>query len=219
MTPSHSPQRGFPLFLKRALDVSLSSAALAGAFPVMAIAGGAIRLTMGSPVLFQQERLGYRGIRFKTYKFRTMRNAFRADGTPFPDHERLTLVGKWLRKTSVDELPQLWNVVKGDMSLVGPRPLFASYEAHYSPDQFRRHDVLPGITGWAQINGRNATTWEKRFADDLWYVDNWSLALDVKIIALTILKVLTAEGVDSSSTETMPLFTGNATSTPMRKIG
>jgi lipopolysaccharide/colanic/teichoic acid biosynthesis glycosyltransferase len=197
------------LLVKRALDVSLAGGALAVTWPVLAAAAAAIRATMGRPVLFPQKRPGHRGRIFTAYKFRTMREAVDADGRPLPDGERLTKVGRLVRRTSVDELPQLWNVLRGDLSLVGPRPLLVRYLPRYSAEQQRRHDVLPGITGWAQVRGRNATTWDERFADDLWYVDNWSLALDLKIIALTAWKVLAGAGVSQPGHDTMPEFMGN----------
>jgi lipopolysaccharide/colanic/teichoic acid biosynthesis glycosyltransferase len=197
------------LLVKRALDVSLAGGALAVTWPVLAAAAAAIRATMGRPVLFPQKRPGHRGRIFTAYKFRTMREAVDADGRPLPDGERLTKVGRLIRRTSVDELPQLWNVLRGDLSLVGPRPLLVRYLPRYSAEQQRRHDVLPGITGWAQVRGRNATTWDERFADDLWYVDNWSLALDLKIIALTAWKVLAGAGVSQPGHDTMPEFMGN----------
>jgi len=175
----------------------------------MAGAAAAIRLSMGGPVLFRQQRPGQRGRCFTAFKFRTMRDAAGPDGKPLPDAERLTALGQLIRRTSIDELPQLYNVLRGDISLVGPRPLLVRYLPRYSAEQMRRHDVLPGITGWAQINGRNATTWDERFACDLWYVDNWSLGLDLKILALTAWKVLRGDGVSRQGHATMPEFMGN----------
>jgi lipopolysaccharide/colanic/teichoic acid biosynthesis glycosyltransferase len=176
--------------------------------PILLGVAAAIRATMGKPVLFRQQRPGHQGRLFTAYKFRTMRDALGPDGTPLPDSERLTRVGRLIRRTSLDELPQLWNVVKGDMSLVGPRPLLVQYLPRYTPEQARRHEVLPGLTGWAQVNGRNATSWPERFAHDLWYVDNWSLGLDLKIIAITALKVLRREGISQPGHDTMPEFMG-----------
>ena len=150
---------------------------------------------MGGPVLFRQFRSGYRAKPFTLYKFRTMREAYGLDGAPRPDADRLTWLGRLLRRTSLDELPQLWNVLRGDLSLVGPRPLLMQYLPLYTPEQARRHDVKPGITGWAQVNGRNAIDWEEKFRLDAWYVDNWSLWLDAKILAMTLVKVLRREGI------------------------
>jgi lipopolysaccharide/colanic/teichoic acid biosynthesis glycosyltransferase len=194
--------------LKRTLDVALAGSALAVASPILLGAAVATRLSMGQPVLFRQDRPGQRGRIFAAYKFRTMRDATDSAGKPLPDAERLTPVGRFVRRTSVDELPQLWNVLRGDMSLVGPRPLLVRYLPRYSAEQMRRHDVLPGITGWAQINGRNATTWPERFAQDLWYVDHWSLWLDLKIIALTAVKVITGDGISQPGHDTMAEFMG-----------
>jgi len=170
-----------------------------------------VLLTMGRPVLFRQQRPGLRGKPFTLYKFRTMRDARTASGELLPDDLRLTTFGKWLRSTSLDELPELFNVLKGEMSLVGPRPLLMEYLPRYSPEQARRHEVKPGITGWAQVNGRNALTWEEKFRMDVWYVDHWNLWLDMKIVLLTIWKVLKREGISAEGSATMPVFTGNTT--------
>ncbi len=159
-------------------------------------------------MFFRQVRPGYRMKPFVLYKFRTMREAYNADGTPRPDAERLTRLGRLLRHTSVDELPQLWNVLRGDLSLVGPRPLLMHYLNLYTPEQARRHDVRPGITGWAQVHGRNAIGWEQKFELDTWYVDHWTLGLDLKILAMTVLKVLTLEGISAEGEATMAPFTG-----------
>ena len=194
--------------LKRALDLAVSVAALVLASPIIAGAALAIRLTMGSPVLFTQERLGFRGRPFRVYKFRTMRSAGAGPWDPARDGERLTPLGRALRRWSVDELPQLLNVVRGDMSLVGPRPLPVEYGPRYSREQFRRHDVLPGITGWAQVNGRNAATWEERFRLDVWYADNRTLLLDLRILAATLSRVVTGEGVAAPGAATMTEFRG-----------
>jgi len=201
-------QTGWRLALKRSIDLVAAAGALAVTWPVMAGAAAAIRLTLGPPVLFRQERPGQHGDCFTAYKFRTMRDGLGPDGTPLPDAERLTPLGRFIRRTSIDELPQLVNVLRGDLSLVGPRPLLVRYLPRYSPEQMRRHDVLPGITGWAQVNGRNATTWDDRFAQDLWYVDHWSVGLDLKIIALTVWKVIRGDGVSQVGQATMAEFVG-----------
>ena len=202
-------QEGWRLAVKRGIDRSAAALGLLATAPVMAATAVAVRASMGSPVLFRQKRPGLRGEIFEVVKFRTMRDANGPDGRPLPDEKRLTRVGNFLRQTSLDELPQLWNVLRGDISLVGPRPLLVRYLARYSPEEMRRHDVLPGITGWAQVNGRNAVTWDERFRDDLWYVDHWSLALDAKILALTALKVLRRDGISREGHATMPEFMGH----------
>jgi lipopolysaccharide/colanic/teichoic acid biosynthesis glycosyltransferase len=189
--------------------VALAGAALAAVSPIVAAVASAVRVTMGGPVLFRQQRPGHQGRIFTALKFRTMREATDPQGNPLPDGERLTRMGRFVRRTSLDELPQLWNVVRGDMSLVGPRPLLVRYLGRYSAEQMRRHEVLPGVTGWAQVNGRNATTWPERFAHDLWYVDNWSLWLDLKIMALTAFKVLRGDGISQPGHDTMPEFMGD----------
>lgn len=168
-----------------------------------------VRTKLGSPVLFAQERPGLHGQSFKMVKFRTMTDKRDADGHLLPDEERLTAFGRWLRSTSLDELPELLNVFKGEMSLVGPRPLLVEYLPLYSPEQARRHDVRPGITGWAQVNGRNAISWEDKFKLDVWYVENQSLWLDIKILWLTVKKVLVREGISAAGDATMPKFTGS----------
>jgi len=178
--------------------------------PVLVIVALAIRIGMGSPVLFRQIRPGYRGRPFTLMKLRTMRNATGADGKALPDAARLTRLGGFLRSTSLDELPQLFNIICGDISLVGPRPLLTQYLARYTPEQARRHDVIPGLTGWAQINGRNAISWEEKFALDVWYVDHWSLWLDLRIIGMTFLRVVQRSGVASEGHATMPEFMGSA---------
>jgi sugar transferase EpsL len=164
---------------------------------------------LGRPVFFRQQRPGLHGKPFVMYKFRTMRDLHDADGKPLPDAQRLTRFGRFLRSTSLDELPELINVLKGEMSLVGPRPLLMQYLDRYTAEQMRRHDVKPGITGWAQVNGRNATTWERRFALDVWYVDNWSFTLDLKIIAMTFQKSITREGIAQPGQATMTEFMGS----------
>jgi lipopolysaccharide/colanic/teichoic acid biosynthesis glycosyltransferase len=201
-------QTGAGLFFKRCIDWLAAALGLLCLAPVMAITALVIRATMGGPVLFRQVRPGRGGRTFQVVKFRTMLDANDADGNPLPDAQRLTRTGRFLRATSLDELPQLWNVLRGDMSLVGPRPLLVEYLPRYSPEQARRHDVLPGITGWAQVNGRNALGWDERFRLDVWYVDNWSLALDVKILALTLLRVVQRQGISHEGNATMFKFQG-----------
>jgi len=169
----------------------------------------AIRRKLGSPVFFRQRRPGLRGEAFEMVKFRTMTDARSAEGQLLPDVERMTPFGHFLRSTSLDELPELWNVLKGDMSLVGPRPLLMEYLPLYSAEQARRHEVRPGVTGWAQVNGRNALSWEDKFRLDVWYVDNRSLWLDIKILWLTVRKVLVREGISADGEVTMSKFTGN----------
>ena len=203
-------QEGAYLAAKRAIDRTLAGALLVTLSPVMAATALAIRVSMGSPVLFRQQRPGLRGRPFELVKFRTMTDARDASGAPLPDGRRLTRVGQLIRSTSLDELPQLWNVVRGEMSLVGPRPLLMEYLSRYTSEQARRHDVLPGITGWTQINGRNALQWEAKFALDVWYVDHWSLWLDAKILALTAARLLDRRGISQEGHATMPVFMGTA---------
>lgn len=202
-------QEGWRLTLKQCLDRGAAAVGIAVSAPVLAVTAAAVRLSMGSPVLFRQKRPGRGGKIFEVVKFRTMRDARGPDGQPLPDEQRLTRVGRVLRATSLDELPQLWNVLRGDLSLVGPRPLLVRYLDRYSPEQMRRHEVMPGITGWAQVNGRNAVSWDERFRLDLWYVDHWSLALDAKILGMTVLKVLRRDGISREGHATMPEFMGN----------
>jgi lipopolysaccharide/colanic/teichoic acid biosynthesis glycosyltransferase len=194
---------------KRLLDVAAAGAGLLLTSPVLLGAMALVRLRMGSPVLFQQRRPGLGGRPFEVVKLRTMRHEVDGHGRPLPDAERLTALGRFLRGTSIDELPQLWNVLRGDMSLVGPRPLLMEYLPLYSPEQARRHDVRPGITGWAQVNGRNAVSWDERFRMDVWYVDNRTLMLDLKILLLTARKVLVREGVSQPGHATVENFRGN----------
>ncbi len=202
-------QRGWRLLAKRAFDVTAASGALVASAPVLAGVAGAVLVTMGRPVLFSQERVGRDDRVFRVYKFRTMRAA--DPQAPLDqDHARITPVGRFLRATSLDELPQLLNVVKGDMSLVGPRPLLVRYLPRYAPRQRRRHEVLPGLTGWAQIHGRNALSWDEKFERDVWYVEHWSLALDAKIVAKTVWKVLRRDGISAEGHATMPEFLGPA---------
>jgi lipopolysaccharide/colanic/teichoic acid biosynthesis glycosyltransferase len=180
---------------KRLIDLLLAVPAFVLFLPAMAVVWLLVAAGLGRPVLFRQRRPGLGGRPFTVLKFRTMTDARDADGNLKPDIERLTRLGRFLRKSSLDELPQLWNVVRGEMSLVGPRPLLMEYLPHYTPEQQRRHDVLPGITGWAQINGRNVATFSERLKLDVWYVDQWSLGLDARILASTLLKVLRSSGV------------------------
>lgn len=194
--------------IKRLFDIFASFFGLLMLSPIIAIVAWKIRKNLGSPVLFKQVRPGKDGKPFEMVKFRTMRDAVDAEGEPLPDSERLTPFGNWLRSTSLDELPELWNVLKGDMSLVGPRPLLMEYLPLYNPEQYRRHEVRPGVTGWAQINGRNALSWDEKFKLDIWYVDNRSFWLDLKIILLTIKKVVVCDGISADGEATMAKFTG-----------
>ncbi|RME05840.1 MAG: sugar transferase [Anaerolineae bacterium] len=202
------PARKIPLS-KRIFDLVLTIPALILLFPVMLLIALLVWLAHGWPILFTQVRPGYQGRLFRLYKFRTMNEARDAAGNLLPDEQRLTRLGRFLRSTSLDELPELFNVLRGEMSLVGPRPLLVQYLERYSPEQARRHEVLPGITGWAQINGRNALTWPDKFRLDVWYVDNWSLWLDIKILAITLWKVLKREGISQPGHATAPEFMGN----------
>ena len=195
--------------MKRLIDVTLSLLGVIVLSPFLVILGLIILFAFGSPVFFIQIRPGFLGKPFNFFKFRTMTNTKNSDGDLLPDKNRLTPLGSFLRKTSLDELPSLWNVLKGDMSLVGPRPLLMEYLPLYSKEQMRRHEVKPGITGWAQINGRNSISWEEKFNLDVWYVDNRSFWLDLKIIFLTIFKVLKQEGISQSDHTTMPKFEGS----------
>ena len=186
--------------------------------PVLVIVAVLVRARLGSPVLFAQERPGLHGEVFRLYKFRTMQDLRGLDGQVLPDRDRLTRLGRFLRATSLDELPELYNVLRGDMSLVGPRPLLVEYLDRYTPDQRRRHDVRPGLTGWAQVNGRNDLSWEEKFELDVWYVDNWTLRLDTIIVAKTVVNVLRARGINQSGHATVDHFAGtlprDGTSTP-----
>ena len=195
--------------MKRFLDIVGAAMGLVVLSPVLAVVAFLIWWQMGAPVLFRQTRPGLHGKPFEMVKFRTMRDAIDAQGNPLPDSERLTRLGRFLRASSLDELPELWNVLKGDMSLVGPRPLLMEYLPLYSPEQARRHEVRPGVTGWAQVNGRNAISWDQKFALDVWYVDNRSLWLDLKIIWLTIRKVFKREGIDDQGGVGQEKFKGN----------
>jgi sugar transferase EpsL len=193
---------------KRILDLALAVPALILLSPLMALIALLVRITLGRPVLFRQQRPGLYGRPFTLYKFRTMTDARDAEGKLLPDAQRLTRLGRLLRSSSLDELPELFNVVRGDMSLVGPRPLLMQYLSRYTPEQMRRHEVKPGITGWAQINGRNAIRWPERFALDVWYVDHVSFWLDLKILAITIWKALKREGISYPGHVTMEEFRG-----------
>ncbi|EZQ19858.1 sugar transferase [Halopseudomonas bauzanensis] len=195
--------------LKRIFDVVASATALLLLSPVIAIVAWQISRKMGSPVLFRQVRPGLDGKPFEMVKFRTMKDAVDVAGNPLPDSERMTPFGQFLRSSSLDELPELWNVLKGDMSLVGPRPLLMEYLPLYSTEQYRRHEARPGVTGWAQINGRNSLSWDEKFKLDVWYVDNRSLWLDIKILFLTVKKVVVRDGISADGEATMSKFTGN----------
>lgn len=197
---------------KRLFDLALVLTSLPLTLPLLAILFLLVRTKLGAPALFRQARPGLGGEPFTLIKFRSMTDARDVSGALLPDSERLTRFGRLLRATSLDELPELWNVAKGEMSLVGPRPLLTSYLPLYSDEQSRRHDVLPGVTGWAQVKGRNALSWEEKFALDVWYVDHWSLWLDIKILALTVAKVLRRDGVSADGHATMPPFTGSGQS-------
>lgn len=195
--------------MKRALDLTLVGVTALLWLPTLLLVSVLIRIRMGSPVLFTQMRPGLHGKPFRLFKFRTMTDARDASGNPLPDAVRLTELGRVIRATSFDELPEIWNVLRGEMSLVGPRPLLTEYLPLYDELQARRHAVMPGITGWAQINGRNAITWEEKFALDLWYVDNQSLWLDVKILWRTLVQVVKHDGIAAPGEATAPKFTGN----------
>ncbi len=195
--------------LKRIFDLLIAWGVLLVMWPLMMMTGCLIRLLLGMPVLFQQSRPGFKGRVFRIMKFRTMVDAFDKSGKPLPDERRMTWLGSLLRRLSIDEVPQLLNVLKGEMSLVGPRPLLVEYLPLYSAEQMRRHDVPPGITGWAQINGRNAVSWEERLRMDVWYVDHWSLLLDLKILAATFGRVWNRSGVSQPGHVTMEPFRGN----------
>jgi sugar transferase EpsL len=200
--------------LKRYLDVWMSVTALLLLAPVLAILTLLVRWRLGSPVLFKQERPGLNDTLFTLYKFRTMSDARDEHGACLPDDARLKPFGSWLRAASLDELPQLWNVIRGDMSIVGPRPLLPAYLSRYSPFQRRRHEVRPGITGWAQIHGRNSLTWEEKFQLDVWYVDNRTIGLDMKILALSVWRVLRGEGIAQAGQVTMTQFMGSGQDLP-----
>lgn len=197
------------LIFKRFLDMLFSLIGLLLTGPILLVTALIIRVTMSSPVLFRQMRPGLHGKPFVMYKFRTMLDLWDKDGNLLPDEQRLTGIGRFLRSTSLDELPELINVLRGKMSLVGPRPLLMEYLDRYTPEQARRHNVKPGITGWAQVNGRNAISWEEKFKLDVWYVDNWSVWLDIKILFLTLIQVFRREGISADGYSTMPKFMGS----------
>jgi lipopolysaccharide/colanic/teichoic acid biosynthesis glycosyltransferase len=201
--------RGVPFF-KRLFDLLVTLIALIPGLPLMLLIALLLLVVQGWPVFFCQARPGYHGRIFTLCKFRSMRSALDRQGKPLPDEQRLTRFGKFLRATSLDELPELFNVLKGEMSLVGPRPLLVEYLQRYSPEQARRHEVLPGITGWAQVNGRNVLSWQDKFRLDVWYVDNWSFWLDIRILARTVGAVLKREGISQPGQATTQYFMGNA---------
>jgi lipopolysaccharide/colanic/teichoic acid biosynthesis glycosyltransferase len=197
------------MVVKRMVDIILSIVALVVFFPLLIIVAILIRTRLGSPIFFTQDRVGKNGKIFKMIKFRSMLNSKDKNGDLLADGKRLTSLGSVLRSTSIDELPELINVIRGEMSLVGPRPLLVEYITRYSKRQYRRHEVLPGLTGWAQINGRNIISWEKKFELDVWYVENWSILLDIKIIIMTFGKVFKKSGINQDDNVTMEEFMGN----------
>jgi sugar transferase EpsL len=194
---------------KRILDLTLTIPGLLILSPLLLVISLLVVVNYGTPIIFRQKRPGYQGKPFWVYKFRTMTNDQDAQDNLLPDGQRLTRLGRLLRSTSLDELPELFNVIRGEMSIVGPRPLLMQYLERYSPEQARRHEILPGITGWAQVNGRNALTWEEKFKLDVWYVDHWSLWLDIRILLLSIVKVLRREGINQPGQATAEEFMGN----------
>lgn len=193
---------------KRIFDLTFALIALVILSPILILTAIFVRLFIGSPILFTQQRPGYMGHPFHIYKFRSMTNRFARNGELLPDSERLTRFGRILRSLSLDELPELFNILRGEMSFVGPRPLLMEYLPLYSPEQMRRHDVMPGLTGWAQVNGRNAIDWPSRFRMDVWYVDNWSFWLDIRIVLITVSKVVLREGVNQEGQSTVEYFKG-----------
>ena len=201
-------QRGWRFWIKSIFDRSVALCGLVVLSPLFIGVSVLVWLSMGRPIFFRQQRPGRFVKPFWLLKFRTMSDRRGAGGKLLPDADRLTRIGRMLRATSLDELPQLWNVLRGDISLVGPRPLLMQYLPRYSPEQARRHDVMPGITGWAQINGRNALTWEEKFALDTWYVDNWNMILDLRILMLTLVRILRRDGISRAGHATMPEFMG-----------
>ncbi|MDD7804230.1 MAG: sugar transferase [Endozoicomonas sp. (ex Botrylloides leachii)] len=196
------------------MDIIGALVALVLFSPIMGLIAWKVAKTMGKPVLFRQVRPGLDGKPFEMIKFRTMREVNGPDGKPLPDAERITYFGNFMRRTSIDELPEFWNVLKGEMSLVGPRPLLMQYLPLYSKEQYRRHEVKPGITGWAQVNGRNAILWDEKFKLDVWYVDNQSVWLDIKILFLTIKTVILGEAISHGEEATMPFFEGSSSKVP-----
>lgn len=208
-------RRSTQLRWKRRIDRVVGFLLLLAFTPLMLLLAALVWRSVGSPILFRQKRPGFEGRSFELLKFRTMRDAVDRTGYAIPDSERLTPFGRFLRRTSLDELPELWNVLRGDMSLVGSRPLLMDYLERYTPEQARRHEMRPGITGWAQVNGRNALSWEEKFALDVWYVDNWSLWLDAKILLKTAWIVLKREGISGGGVETMTAFLPDANREPV----
>ncbi len=202
--PKHIP------FTKRIFDLFVTIPGLIILSPLMLGIAVAIRFVMGTPVIFRQKRPGLNAEVFTVYKFRTMSGGVDKEGIPLPDSQRLTRLGNFLRASSLDELPELWNIARGEMSWVGPRPLLVDYLGRYSKEQARRHSVLPGLTGWAQVNGRNVLTWEEKFRLDVWYVDHWSFWLDIKILLMTVGIVLRREGISQPGKATMEEFTGSS---------
>ena len=197
------------MYLKRLFDAIVATLLLFCLSPLLLCLAFLVRFFLGEPIFFIQNRPGLDRKPFKMLKFRTMTNELDPNGKLLPDDERLTRFGRFLRRTSLDELPEFWNILKGEMSLVGPRPLLMEYLPLYSLEQLRRHDIKPGLTGWAQVNGRNTISWEEKFQLDVWYVDNQSLWLDLKILFLTVKRVITQHGISANGVETMPRFTGN----------
>ncbi len=214
-TPDTTPQHGWRLFLKRSFDLFVAAVVLLASAPAFAGIALLVWLDVGWPVFFRQTRPGRNGRPFTIAKFRTMREARDAQGSLLSDSDRLTRFGSFLRSTSLDELPQFFNVLRGELSLVGPRPLLMEYLERYTPEQARRHHVLPGITGWTQVNGRNALSWEQKFVLDCWYVDHWSLTLDLKILITTLFRVFQRKGISQAGHATMPEFLGT---TPQRNV-
>jgi sugar transferase EpsL len=211
------PDRRISRALKRGLDVVVSAFGLVLLSPVLGAVTVLVWLAMGRPILFRQQRPGYNGVPFLALKFRSMTDQCDGQGRLLPDGERITRLGAFLRRSSLDEMVQLWNVLREDMSLVGPRPLLMQYLDRYTPEQARRHSVRPGITGWAQVNGRNDLPWEQKLALDVWYVDHWSLWLDLRILGITVWKVLKGEGIAAEGSATMPEFTGTAATPPSER--
>ncbi|EHK2389215.1 sugar transferase [Clostridium perfringens] len=201
-------KKKYQIFIKRILDICIALGSLIALFPVIVIVAVLVKTKLGSPIIFTQERVGKDNRIFKIIKFRTMKECIDKEGNILPDEERLTSFGKKLRSSSLDELPELINILKGDMSLVGPRPLLVDYLPLYSKEQIRRHEVLPGLTGWAQVNGRNNLIWNEKFELDVYYVENWSLTLDLKIFFLTFYKVFKREGINQDGQVTMEYFNG-----------
>ncbi|MDK2979672.1 MAG: hypothetical protein PWQ55_19 [Chloroflexota bacterium] len=204
-TPTHPVP-----FCKRLFDIVFALLVLVILSPLILLLGVLLWVSQGWPVFFTQVRPGLGGRTFKLVKFRTMRDAYDKNGQPLPDAQRITGLGRFLRRTSLDELPEFFNVLVGQMSVVGPRPLLVQYLERYSPEQARRHDVLPGVTGWAQVNGRNALSWDEKFKLDVWYVDNWSFGLDLRIILMTIAGLFKPQGISQPGHATMPEFMGNS---------